>query len=198
MTDWLMVIITTIYVIATIIICVSNYNSAKLSNVSNEINLICKIVEVEQSRLLEFKKVADSFVRNAGLSYQVIDHKESYACIKKMEDSYQLFQRCISIDPDADKAEYVKVVHCAACFYMSSIEICKWLNEEYDGSENDTDVHQRIQKVLDIQSHFIAAKEQYILQREERISKVLLGNVSLNEVRRMYCDDYSKRFGKTV
>lgn len=82
MTDWLMVIITTIYVIATII-CISNYKSANISNTSNEINLICRIVEVEQSRLLEYKKAADSFVRNAGVSYQLIDHKELYVRIKK-------------------------------------------------------------------------------------------------------------------
>lgn len=193
MTDWLMVIITTIYVIATIIICISNYKSANISNASNEINLICKIVEVEQSRLLEYKKAADSFVRNAGVSYQLIDHKELYVRIKKIEDSYQLFQRCISIDLDTNKAEYIKVVHCAACFYESSIEICQWLNEENDGSENDADVQKRMQKVMDIQSHFVEAKEQYILQREEKISKALLGNVSLDEVKKMYCSGYSKK-----
>lgn len=63
MTDWLMIIITAIYVVATIVICISNYKSAKLSSESNEINLICKIVEIEQSRLFDTKEAIDEFVR---------------------------------------------------------------------------------------------------------------------------------------
>ena len=92
MTDWLMVIITAIYVVATIIICVSNYKSAKLANMSNDINLICKIVEIEQSRLLEIKKAIDNFVTNASLSYQITDCKEPNVRINAITDSFQLFQ----------------------------------------------------------------------------------------------------------
>lgn len=191
MTDWLMVIITAIYVVATIIICVLNYKSAKLANMSNEINLICKIVEIEQSRLLEIKKAIDNFVTNASLSYQITDCKEPNVRINAITDSFQLFQRCISVDDDTDKMEYARVTHCAVCFYESSIEICKWLNEEYDGSESDNDAKKRIRKVIEIQSHFFEAKEQYILSREKKISKALLGNLSLLEVKKMYCSNCS-------
>jgi len=189
MTDWLMVIITAIYVVATIIICVSNYKSSKLSSESNEINLICKIIDIEQSRLIETKNAIDNFVKNASLGYQITDTMEASVRINAIKDSFQLFQRCILVDNDIDKIEYIEVMNCATCFYKSSIEICEWLNKEYDGSENDNDVHKRIQKVIEVQSHFFAAKEQYILSREEKISKALLGNLSLSEVKKMYCND---------
>lgn len=186
MTDWLMVIITAIYVIATIIICSSNYKSAKLSSVSNEINLICKIVEIEQSRLFDTKDAIDVFVRNASLSHQIDDSKESFARINAIKDSYQLLQRCILVDNDVDKIEYKKITNCAACFCKSAIELCEWLNAEYDGRENKDAVNMRIEKVLEIQSHFFEAKEQYILSREQKISEALLGNISLSDVKKMY------------
>ena len=85
MTDWLMVIITTIYVVATIIICISNYKSSNLSSKANEINMICKIVELEQSRLVETKKAIDNFVNCASLGGQIIEKEQAHARIIAIE-----------------------------------------------------------------------------------------------------------------
>lgn len=186
MTDWLMVIITTIYVIATIIICISNYKSSNLSSKANEINMICKIVELEQSRLVETKKAIDNFVNCASLGDQVIENEQANARIIAIEESFQLFQRCILADKDTEKIEYLRIINCGQCFFEKSIEICKWLNKEYDGSESERDVSKKLQKVMEVQTHFFEAKEQYILSREEKLSKAVLGDLSLFEVRNMY------------
>lgn len=85
-----------------------------------------------------------------------------------------------------DKIEYKKITSCAACFCKSAIELCEWLNAEYDGNENKDDINRRLQRVLEIQSHFFEAKEQYILSREQKISKALLGHLSLSDVKKMY------------
>lgn len=186
MTDWLMVIITTIYVVATIIICISNYKSSNLSSKANEINMICKIVELEQSRLVETKKAIDNFVNCASLGGQIIEKEQAHARIIAIEESFQLFQRCILADKDTEKIEYLRIINCGQCFFEKSIEICKWLNKEYDGSESERDVSKKLQKVMEVQSHFFEAKEQYILSREEKLSKAVLGDLSLFEVRNMY------------
>lgn len=199
MTDWIMVIITAIYVIATIIICVSNYRSSNLARESNEINLKSKIVEIEQSRLIETKNAIDNFVKNASLGFQftnqitnnLIDAKDREASIRiiAIKDSFQLFKRCILVDNDVDKYEYQRVLNCAQCFYTTSIDICEWMNKEYDGSESEDEMKKRLQKVVEVQSHFFEAKEQYILSREEKISKVLLGNLSLSEIKKLYSNN---------
>ena len=186
MTDWLMVIITTIYVIATIIICISNYKSSKLSSKANEINMICKIVELEQSRLVETKKAIDNFVNCASFGDQIIENEQANARIIAIEESFQLFQRCILTDKDTEKIEYLRIINCGQCFFEKSIEICKWLDKEYDGSESERDVSKKLQKVIEVQTHFFEAKEQYILSREEKLSKAVLGDLSLFEVRNMY------------
>lgn len=205
MTDWLMVIITAIYVVATIIICVSNYKSANLSRKSNEINLISKIVEIEQFRLTETKDAIEQFIRNASFTFQVIDEYsqkkddslEFSSAIKvrsrinAINHSYQLFRRCILVDSNVSEYEYQRVLHCAQCFYKTSIDICEWMNQEYDDSESDENIKKRLEKVSEVQSHFFEAKEQYILSREERMTKALSGNLTLTEVKKMYGDSCS-------
>ena len=65
--EWVMVIITTIYVIATIAICFSNFKSAKMAQKANEINMILSILDTEKNRLFEIKKALDEFEQSATL-----------------------------------------------------------------------------------------------------------------------------------
>ena len=191
-TDWIMIFITAIYVIATIIICVSNYKSAKLSKKGNEIELICKVAEIEQKRLDELKLSIDNFAESADLYDQVLNHTECESRLFSIEKSYEMLIRCLSIDNKHDSYEYQRIFQCANCFYHTSKEICKWFNEEYDGTEQIEDVKARFKKVIDVRNHFFQAKEKYILSREKLITNILLGKYSLNDLTNIYNDSNIK------
>lgn len=64
MTDWLMVIITTVYVIATIVICVFNGKSAKASREQAEIS----------------KKQTEEMIRQYNLTYKTYRYNTFRYC----------------------------------------------------------------------------------------------------------------------
>ena len=191
-TDWIMIIITAIYVIATIIICVSNYKSAKLSKKSNEMSLIQTIVTNEQRRLIEFKKACDDFVQSASLGYQYeqIGKKADEIEIRNsIENSFIHINRCLNIELKKHTLEYERVMHCANCFYKVSVDMCKWLCSEYDEKESKGEAHARLKKMMEVQQHFNEAKEDYILKREQMLSQILLKNLSIDDVQKILSDE---------
>ncbi|MCQ2535705.1 MAG: hypothetical protein MJ110_01915 [Lachnospiraceae bacterium] len=192
--EWSMVIITAIYVIATIIICFSNYKSSKMSQRANEINLVLSILDTEKNRLFEIKNALNEFERNATLLHQVVckkkDNIEQYVMI---QDSYISLTRNFMLENNVNSKEYKKIIHCTQCLCNFAVEMIKWLKEEYR-EEDEKVFFEKIERGRDIQQEFSVAKENYILYRERKLS-AYYKSTNLEEIQQYYCNvDFRRRF----
>ena len=184
--EWVMVIITTIYVIATIAICFSNFQSAKMAQKANEINMILSILDTEKNRLFEIKKALDEFEQSATLRHQVINTSENgIEQHVKIQDSFTSLLRSLLLENDVNSPEYQKVLYCANCLYNNALELNEWFNKEYKENENDS-FPENLEKSRRIQQEFCLTKENYILYRERKLSEHF-NCKKLEEIQKYYC-----------
>lgn len=184
--EWVMVIITAIYVIATIAICFSNFKSAKMAQKANEINMVLSILDTEKNRLFEIKRALDEFEQSATLRHQVLNISgngtEQHV---RIQDSFTSLLRSLLLENDVNSPEYQKVFYCANCLYNNAIEMNEWFYEEYKENENDSSL-EKLEKSRRIQQEFCLAKENYILYRERKLTEHF-NCKKLEEIQKYYC-----------
>lgn len=159
---------------------------------SNELSIISKIIEIENDNLCRLKTSVDKF--SIACDPQTIALAFADNCndkLKIMEAMVMLennidnifFDMCreMRLDPKLKQDDDAPVKKLAVTYYRAAKQvIVKIKNDPLKIQSSELDV------LLPIRSDFVAAREQYLIQQEKKLSAVVYGNMSIEEIKQLY------------
>ena len=177
---------------------ISQHRLEQLTVQANEQTAINKIIEVESIRLDRLRKTFDDFSTAcdpqtlAAVYADSIDSPNIALAItatmvaadKKIDDSYFALSRELSLDTNFRNNGSDSLM-ISLCNFRSAAR--KYTNSVKNSpTENFSPL---ITKLSEARNEFIAHRERYLVSKERKLNKVIYGNLSLNEIKSLYCNE---------
>lgn len=168
---------------------------------ANNLNIIAKIIEHEQNNHTNLKSAIDEFSEACNLQTMVEDFGGSIShgtqievVIAKMmlrvDNSFFALGRELRIKPDLLKEDKNPLNKTMVTYYMFAKE---FLDKYKELSPKELQDYVRCFEL--IRENFFAERENYLVEQETKLNKLIYGKLSLEEIKDMY-RFYEKREGK--
>lgn len=159
---------------------------------SNTISIINKIVEYESDNLKRLQNAFHEFSTSADpqliCSMYGKNISDSLAVSTAMADaennldnSFFMIARELRIDLSIKGHDENPLSKAVATYYSSSKDIIKRIKEE-----PLTSVEKEMVACVKCRDTFLKEREKYLVEQEKKMNKLLYGNISLDEIKKMY------------
>lgn len=167
----------------------------KLTIQANELAVVNKIIEFETSNLSRLKKAFDDFSVNcdphvlANVYSVAIESKNATVAIrsamveaeKKLEDSYCALSRELRIDSQMYSGKEKSLIDSIKGYYKASEDYIKHVM-----TYPSQDYASGILVIQERRNKFVVQRERYLIQRERMLNSVIYGNLTLDEIKKLY------------
>lgn len=167
----------------------------RLTIQANELTVISKIIENETQNLLRLKKAFDEFsyacdpqvlstiyANSTSAAVPTIAISSGMATAEKhIDDSFFALSRELRVDPKFIKKDHSPFKLAIAKYYSAAKDLVE------KGRINPT---QNFKEELDILTKsrldFVAVREPYLIEKENKLNRVIYGKMTLDEIKRLY------------
>ncbi len=166
----------------------------KLTVQANELSVISKIIDREGENLDNLKSSLDMF--SYACDPQTISREYANTCddvlklITKMVElesnidrSFFKLARELRIDPKVKSNDETPIKKSMVIYYMAAKQLVEQIKQIPSGN-----VNKELDALVKIRNDFMKEGESYCVQQEEKLSKVIYGNLMLEEIRKLYKD----------
>ena len=177
---------------------ISQQRLERLTVQANELTAINKIIEVESTRLNRLRKAFDDFSAvcdpqtlttiyantvespNAALEIMVA----TVAAERKIDESFFVLSRELRLDNDLRINDNSPLKIALANYYNAAKDFVVEIKN------SPTKIHSELVPMLtEVRNKFISPRELYLSYKEKTLNKVIYGNLSLQEVKSLYCNE---------
>lgn len=176
---------------------VSQQRLERLTVQANELTAINKIIEVESARLERLRKEFDEFSTACDPQTLTTVYADTIAspnialaitatmvaAEKKIDDSFFALSRELRLDAILRKNDKDPLKVSLCNFYSAAKEYA----DKVKNSPTE-DFSPLVTVLSEARNEFISQRESYLASRERKLDKVIYGNLSLEEIKSLYCD----------
>ena len=167
-----------------------SYNGNKLTLKANELNTINKIIEIENTRIKNIMNASDAFLKACKPTHIVVslaNYKDLQIGFTQMEEtcdfSFMALSRELRTDIVAKEANSPFFQSAANLYYMAKKVFDRY--KEIKVLDDETLIS-LLKQLGEANNEFLTKNEKYIQSMQDKLSKVLYDNLSLDEVRALY------------
>lgn len=164
----------------------------KLVANANELSVVSKVVEIESVRLQRLKDSLDDFTKACDPQTIAVAYSQSsgskmnimqamVVLENNIDSSFFRVCRELRLDKTLKSDDTQPIKMSSACYYQIAKEIVTNYNQNpiKDNSE-------QIDVLKKCRDDFVSKREQYLVQQEEKLHKVLYGSLSLEDIKKLY------------
>ena len=174
---------------------ISQRRLEKLTMQANELTIVSKIIEFEADNLSRLRcayeefstacdpqNLASIFVRSTDSSNPMLTvFAETALAEKCVDDSFFALCRELKLDIDVYKNDKSSVKNLTWKYYSAAKEFIEKAREI-----SVTPPTEEIKVLDDIRNDFVEVREKYLYYRTEKLNKIIFGNMTLDEIKKMY------------
>ena len=168
-----------------------------ISKHSNEINIISKIIEYETNRLHSLEKAMDDFVEACNPQTMAIilskDVDNNFLAINelteheiKIDTLFLEIGRLLRVDHEVRHNDEHPLNKSFAVLYVGEKEIIDSFRNNKLNFLNQGDIIRKIDSLGKCRDIFLQEREQYLIRQENKLSRILFEDLSLEEIRNLY------------
>ena len=165
---------------------------------ANKINFTAKIIEHEEINYTNLRNALDGFSEACNLQGMINTLKkledsnvaispETAKLMQKIDDSFFVLCRELRMKPDLLKEDKAPLNNRLVEYYLF---VKKFFENYYDLSTQELSTCLKEFEI--IRENFYEERENYLIEQENKLNKLIYGNLTLEEIKKLYCF-YQKR-----